>query len=69
MMTDEKREEIKRLAEIAFAKQAHYDALSMMAISFDPIVKKQQYIDYAIAQAELYEANQALDAAQKGKAL
>jgi len=60
-MNEEKRVKIEQLAEIAFDAAEKVRGMDMMNANTDPETRKKQAIAYAIAKAEMKEANNALE--------
>jgi len=65
-MTDEKKAEIERLAVIAQKKREHFMGLGMLNIVGRLTGEREQMSkDYAVAEAEMLEADANLRAAQQ----
>jgi hypothetical protein len=61
-MTEEKRKLITELAEKAEEKWTIYKHMGTMALADNLDIRQKQAQDYAVAQAEWFEAKAALDA-------
>lgn len=65
-MTPEQRAEIMRLAADAHDKAVRWHAMSVRnAADLSPDQRRQQAIAYAVAEAEMFESQARLDAAQR----
>lgn len=64
-MTDDRKAEIERLAGIAFDKRRCLEIKGMQNANVGPEVGRKNAQAYAIAQAELYDAEEMLKAAQR----
>jgi hypothetical protein len=60
-MDEEKRRKIEILAADAHDKRVRYEGRQMMNTPSDPEERKKNAIAYAIAQAEMIEANRLLE--------
>ena len=65
-MIDERKAEIERLAGIAFDKRLYYENLGIMNTPTDPKEKRKAAQVYAVAQAEMYDAEKALRKIKEG---
>lgn len=63
-MEQSKMDEIKRLAEIAFEKREAWNCARMMNTPSEYEARKAAAIRYAVIEAEMYEAQAALDKAK-----
>ena len=59
-MNDDRKAEIEKLAGILFDKRRYYHNLGMMQTPTDPEEAKKSAQAYAVAEAEMYDAEKAL---------
>lgn len=64
-MTDDRKAEIERLAGIVFDKRRYYYNLGMMQTPTDPEEAKKSAQFYAVAEAEMYDAEKTLRDVQR----
>jgi hypothetical protein len=60
-MNEEQRVKIEQLAEIAFDAAEKVRGMDMMNVHMESGARKKQAIEYAIAKAEMNEANNAME--------
>ncbi len=64
-MTPEKELEIRALADELFAKQERVRMMNMQNTAADPEVRRKGFMDWHVAKADEYEAQERLNKAMK----